>query len=86
MRSEVFKEENVNMKVQGRKRENDKLRKPNKSGVVKAKRTRRGRKGRKLSSYIIRGISCWNSKFVLQYKEGLLNGFTKESDMKKLAS
>lgn len=48
----MCKEENINMKIQGRKRENDKLRNPNKSGVVNAKRARRGRKGRELSSYI----------------------------------
>lgn len=29
MRNEVFKEENINMKVEGRKRENDRLRKTN---------------------------------------------------------
>lgn len=82
----MFKEENINMKVQGRKRENDKLWKPNKFGVAKVKRARRGRKGRKLRGCIICGIACWNNKLVHQYKEGLLNGFTKESDMRKLAS
>lgn len=44
----------------------------------------RGRKGRKCSGYTTGGIACWYSKFVFQYKEGLLNGFTKESGKRSL--
>lgn len=76
MGCELFKEENINMKVQGRKREDVKLRKPNKSGLAKVKIARRGRKGKKLSGHITSGIACWNNLTSVQ--KGLLNGFTKK--------
>lgn len=84
MGCELFKEENINMKVQGRKREDVKLRKPNKSGLAKVKIARRGRKGKKLSGHITSGIACWNNVYFST--ERAIKWFYKESDMRELAS
>lgn len=42
--NKVFMEKNINMKVQGRKRGNDKLRKSKKSRLAKVKRCSRNKK------------------------------------------